>query len=153
MDGEWGGELALEYTIALLRLSVVAGLYLFLLLVVAVIARDLRRAAPTSSAQVSTLGRLIVVASEAEAVLVGRAFDLSPVTTIGRDSTNVVVLPDSFLSGEHAMLSWREKRWWLDDLGSTNGTWLNGQPVRSPSPFAFGGTLQVGRVTLKLVRE
>jgi pSer/pThr/pTyr-binding forkhead associated (FHA) protein len=62
----------------------------------------------------------------------------------------VVSLDDEFLSTEHALLSWRQNAWWLEDLGSTNGTFLNGIQVTRATPVASGDIVEVGRVALRL---
>jgi eukaryotic-like serine/threonine-protein kinase len=55
-----------------------------------------------------------------------------PVTTIGRNDTNAVVLPGSDVSGRHAMIFFTEGlEWRIEDLGSTNGTLLNGSKVKA----------------------
>ena len=76
--------MAPEYGILLLRLVVVGGLYLFLGLVALTIARDLRRGPSPKGRRSTGLGRLIVIATEVDAVPSGQTFVLEPVTTIGR---------------------------------------------------------------------
>ncbi len=49
--------------------------------------------------------------------------------TIGRGDTNDVVLSDNGASRKHAVVSFREGEWWVDDLGSTNGTFVNGTMI------------------------
>ncbi|OGN75963.1 MAG: hypothetical protein A2X25_02140 [Chloroflexi bacterium GWB2_49_20] len=52
--------------------------------------------------------------------------------TIGRDSTCECRLDDENVSNHHARLKYHHTQWWLEDLGSTNGTFINGQPVSTP---------------------
>ena len=47
------------------------------------------------------------------------------VTSLGRKPSNAIVLDDDFISGEHSLVSWRDGRAWLEDVASTNGTFLN----------------------------
>ena len=141
-----------EVVIPILRVAVLAGLYLFLLQVLFVIARDLGRGQRITESSQQPHGRLLVVAEESDEVLSRCRFDLAPVTTIGRDPANVVALPDSFVSTRHAVLSWHDDGWWLEDLGSTNGTSLNAKPVHAPTAVAFGDTIRIGRIWLKLTR-
>jgi pSer/pThr/pTyr-binding forkhead associated (FHA) protein len=58
---------------------------------------------------------------------------------------------DSFLSNEHARLELRNGVWLLEDLNSTNGTFLNGFEVRSSTELHAGDVVRVGRVELQLV--
>ena len=138
-----------------LRLAFAVLLYLFLLLVTVLAVRDLRSAArPEGHAEEEPtgLGRLVVVESEVDGALVGQSFNLAPVTSLGRSPTNTVTLVDSYVSSDHALLSWRDERWWLEDLKSTNGTFVNRDRVRRPTEVGYGDLIQVGRTSLKLSR-
>lgn len=133
----------------LLRLLFLAGLYVFLWLVVRALLRDLRAAAREPVAE---LGRLVVVATPSGDPAPGLAFRLEAVTTLGRDVNNSIVLEDDFVSASHAALTFRGRAWYVEDLGSTNGTYVNGARVDELSPLAFGDELQVGQVRLRLER-
>ena len=69
------------------------------------------------------------------------------VITIGRGPDNVIQIDDPSVSGEHAEISLRRGRWWVRDLGSTNGTLVNGTRITSPTPLISGATVQFGRVS------
>jgi pSer/pThr/pTyr-binding forkhead associated (FHA) protein len=111
--------------------------------------RDLRAAAREPGAE---LGRLLVLASPDGEPAVGAAFSLDAVTTLGRDVNNTIVVDDEFASGDHAVLTYRGRAWYVEDLGSTNGTFVNGNPVDGIASIAFGDELQVGNVRLRLER-
>jgi pSer/pThr/pTyr-binding forkhead associated (FHA) protein len=145
-----------DLTFLALRVGFAGLLYLFLFLVALVAIHDLRanareRRDPEEVPQ-TDLGRLVVVESEADGSLVGQWFAVSPVTSIGRSPTGSIVLVDSYVSGDHALLSWRDGKWWLEDLKSTNGTFVNRERVRHPTEVVYGDLLQIGRTTLKLSR-
>ena len=136
-------------TIWLVRLAFLALLYVFLLGVVRVLLRDLRTAAREP---VTALGRLVVVASEVAEPRVGASFPLDAVGTLGRDVNNTIVVDDPFASGEHAVLSFRGRAWYLEDLDTTNGTYVNGQRIAGLATVTFGDEIQIGRVRLRLER-
>lgn len=136
-------------TIWLLRLLFLVLLYVFLIGVVRVLMRDLRTAAREP---VTALGRLVVVNSEVAEPSAGSVFPLDAVGTLGRDVNNTIVVDDTFVSAEHAVLSFRGRAWYVEDLGSTNGTFLNGQRVDGLAAVAFGDELQVGQVRFRLER-
>ncbi len=136
-------------TIWLIRFLFLGLLYLFLFGVVRVLLRDLRSAAREP---VTALGRLIVVASEVDEPPIGATFPLDAVATLGRDVNNTIVVDDPFASTEHAVLSFRGRAWYLEDLDSSNGTYLNGSPIDGLASVAFGDELQVGRVRFRLER-
>lgn len=132
-----------------LRLLFLAGLYVFLWMVVRVLLRDLRAAAREPGVE---LGRLVVLESPSGEPAVGAGFSLDAVTTIGRDVNATILLDDEFVSAIHAALTYRGRIWYLEDLGSTNGSYLNGSPVGDPAALTFGDELQFGNVRLRLER-
>jgi pSer/pThr/pTyr-binding forkhead associated (FHA) protein len=144
-------NLSVGIVIVLLRFAVVLLLYFFLWQVLRVVSRDLRSGGVASPAQSNPYGQLVVTSAGTTGIPVGKAFALSPVTVIGRSTENEVGLNDSFLSSEHARLELRNGSWLLEDLNSTNGTYLNGFEVRSVTEINDGDTIRIGRVELKLV--
>lgn len=72
----------------------------------------------------------------------------TPVVNIGRADYNDVILPDPSVSTSHAKLQRREGVWVLVDLGSTNGTTVDGEVVTDEMPLTPGATVKVGEVTL-----
>ncbi len=97
-------------------------------------------------------GRLVVTRSKV--VPVGKAFEAGPVpTTIGRSEDNVVVLDgDDYASGHHARVESGLDGTWLVDLGSTNGTYVNGERVEGRRRLHEGDLLQVGDTELQFGR-
>ncbi len=81
----------------------------------------------------------------------GTSFPLDGELTIGRAAGCAVVLPeDSFVSQVHARVFRRGDDYWVEDLGSTNGTLVNGRKVTGAVPVRRGDRLQVGRSVLEL---
>lgn len=136
-------------TLWVVRLAFLGMLYLFLLGVIRVLLRDLRVASREPG---SSLGRLIVLSSPDGEPASGTVFPLDAVTTIGRDVNNSIVVDDAFASGEHAVLTFRGRSWYVEDIGSTNGTYVNGHPVDELAVLGFGDEVQVGRVRFRLER-
>ena len=136
-------------SIWVLRLIFLAMLYAFLWMVVRALVRDLRAAAREPTAE---LGRLVIVASPSGEPPAGAAFALDAITSLGRDVNNSIVLEDEFVSTTHAALTYRGRAWYVEDLGSTNGTFVNGSQVDGLAPIAFGDEIQVGQVRLRLER-
>ena len=110
---------------------------------------DLRAAAREPTAE---LGRLVVVASPSGEPAAGSAFSLDAITSLGRDVNNSIVIEDEFVSANHAALTYRGRAWYVEDIGSTNGTFVNGSQVDGLSPIAFGDEVQIGQVRLRLER-
>jgi hypothetical protein len=125
-------------------------IYLFLARVIRALLRDLRAAAREPEVRP---GRLVVLASPSGEPPAGHSFALDVVTPLGRDVNNAIVVDDPFASAEHAVLTFRGRSWYLEDLGSTNGTYINGRPVAGVAPIGFGDELQIGEVRMRLERS
>lgn len=69
-------------------------------------------------------------------------------TTIGRSARSDVCIPDAFASRLHAEVRKEGDGFWLQDLGSANGTRYNGAPVKTSVPMSTGGEIQIGETTI-----
>jgi pSer/pThr/pTyr-binding forkhead associated (FHA) protein len=136
-------------TVWVVRLLFLGILYLFLFRIARALVGDLRAAAREAGIE---LGRLVVVASPRGEPQEGSSLSLDAIATIGRDVNNAIVVEDQFASAEHAILTFRGRAWYVEDLASTNGTFVNGAPVTEVTPLAFGDVVQVGQVRLRLER-
>lgn len=140
--------------ILILRLAMVAVLYLFILQVVIVARRDLRFAPLMAAAGTkSVIGHLIVVDSGPTALIPGSRLDLLTTMTLGRGPTNTIVLESTFISTEHARIFYRDRSLWVEDLKSRNGTFLNERPVTGPVAVKVGDILRVGDVRFKFAAD
>jgi pSer/pThr/pTyr-binding forkhead associated (FHA) protein len=136
-------------TIWVVRILFLILLYLFLFGIARALLRDLRAASREPTIE---LGRLVVVASPAGEPATGTTLPLDAITTLGRDVNNAIVVDDEFVSAEHAVLTFRGRTWYVEDLGSTNGTFVNGSPVDGVAPLGYGDEIQLGQVRLRLDR-
>lgn len=71
-----------------------------------------------------------------------------PLHIIGRNKelSNHVIL-DTEVSRQHCQFDWRDNRWWVIDLNSLNGVYLNGQQLREPSYLIHGDHVRIGKTT------
>ena len=101
-----------------------------------------RRAASRSQAR-----RLVVT----EGALAGTTIGLgASVVTLGRADDSTLVLTDDYASTRHARLVPSEGSWTLEDLGSTNGTYLSGAKVVRPVAVPIGQQIRIGKTVLEL---
>ncbi len=103
---------------------------------------------PAAPAGLVDAAALVLVAPVAGA---GTRFTLEPETTIGRAAGCGVVIDDARVSKLHARVFQSGGTWYAEDLGSTNGTLLDGEPLTSSQPLGIGSRLQVGDVVMELV--
>jgi pSer/pThr/pTyr-binding forkhead associated (FHA) protein len=81
-----------------------------------------------------------------------KAIPLDTSTTIGRGAGCELRIDDQYASAEHARLFGRNGSWYVEDLGSTNGTYVNEQRLASPAMLAPGDKIRIGTTTLELRR-
>jgi hypothetical protein len=72
--------------------------------------------------------------------------------TIGRSSDSAIIIRDDYTSTHHARMMLWSGRWMIQDLDSTNGTFLDGVRVTAPVPIPLGATIKVGATTFELRR-
>ena len=85
--------------------------------------------------------------------LQGVSVPITAPVIIGRSPGADIVIGDDFVSASHARISPSGDGAVLEDLGSTNGTVLNGQPVRAPHTLHAGDAIDIGTVRLKVDRS
>jgi adenylate cyclase len=85
------------------------------------------------------MARLILQTAEGQ-----QAIDLRPVNSLGRHPNNSIQLLDKIVSKEHCIIELRVDRWFLRDLGSLNGTFVNNERVRGEAPLKHGDEIALG---------
>jgi hypothetical protein len=146
---------SIDILILVLRIAVVLLLYFFLWQVLRFVLRDLRVGGQPSGdgAARSPYGQLVVVRAGQSGVAAGKIFPLGPSNIIGRSMENCeIALNDTFLSSQHARLELQGDVWVLEDLRSTNGTFVNEIEVRDATSLEEGDIVRVGRVEMRLSR-
>src|ERR1700760_1159221 len=94
--------------------------------------------------------RVLVVTGGA---LKGTSLDLSQQQiTLGRANDATLVLNDDYASSRHARIFPQDGQWIVEDLGSTNGTYLDRQKVTRPMPVPLGVPIRIGKTVLELRR-
>ena len=146
---------SIDILIFVLRVAVVLLLYFFLWQVLRFVMRDLRAGGQPSGDGMSRspYGQLVVLRAGQSGVAAGKSFPLGPSNIIGRSMENCeIALNDSFLSSQHARLELQGDVWVLEDLRSTNGTFVNDMEVRDSTVVEEGDVIRVGRVEMRLSR-
>jgi hypothetical protein len=130
----------------ILRVVLAVSLYAFLGLAFYLVWRDLREQVQISaSRKPQTLTLCRHVGNE----ILTLSFYLAEII-IGRDPACDFILEDSTVSAQHTRLLFRQGHWWVEDLRSTNGTYLNQEPVTSPLVVTSGDDLRCGQITLSI---
>jgi pSer/pThr/pTyr-binding forkhead associated (FHA) protein len=130
--------------VLILRLLLVICLYGFLILAVYTIWKEMRSTSlAVSERQIPTV-HLAQIEGDAEEA---RDFSCANVT-IGRDSGCEYPILNETVSAHHARLSYHHKQWWVEDLQSTNGTFLNDERIFTPTVIISGDELRCGQIIL-----
>ncbi|MCL7426178.1 MULTISPECIES: FHA domain-containing protein [unclassified Streptomyces] len=167
-----------ELTLTVMRLGFLAVLWLFVIVAVQVIRSDLfgtrvtqrgsrreagrqqqqaRQAAPPQQRQQTGGGgrqrrnaptKLVV----SEGTLTGTTVALQGQTiTLGRAHDSTIVLDDDYASSRHARIyPDRDGNWIVEDLGSTNGTYLDRSRLTTPTPIPLGAPIRIGKTVIEL---
>jgi pSer/pThr/pTyr-binding forkhead associated (FHA) protein len=154
-------------TLLLIRLAFLAILWLFVIAAVGVVRTDMfgpsskgrkanrQRQQPRTRPSRPARGgraeasRLLVTAG----ALAGTSLGLTDQQiTVGRANDATLVLNDDYASSRHARLFPQDGQWIVEDLGSTNGTYLDRQKVTQPTPVPVGVPIRIGKTVLELRR-
>ena len=138
----------MDILIFAVRILLTVLLYAFLIAVFVILWRDLRASVRAPAVTLERRAKLVTLAS-CDGLEESAVFALQPFTTLGRGPANTIIVPDTFASAEHALISWRSGQWWLEDLSSRNGTRLNDEPVTAPVVLSAGDVIGIGQVQFK----
>ena len=98
-------------------------------------------------ATTSTVSRIVITSGPKAGLEL--TLGIEPLT-IGRSSEAGLVIRDDYTSSHHARLVLWGEQWMVQDLDSTNGTWLGGRRIASPVPVSIGEPIKVGATTFEL---
>ena len=158
-------------TLTLIRVAFLAVLWLFVIAAIGVVRTDLLgsvatkvrrgrnqmappppqpRRPPRPAKPGRGTPRFLVVT---EGALAGVSIDLTDQqVTMGRANDATLVLNDDYASTYHARIFPQDGQWLVEDLGSTNGTYLDRQKVARPTPVPVGVPIRIGKTVLELRR-
>jgi pSer/pThr/pTyr-binding forkhead associated (FHA) protein len=130
-----------------LRLLLTLSLYGFLVWAFVSLWRDIKLQSALLSAR--KIPPLTLTLARADQVSQIRRF-VQPEVTIGRDPACECPLDDDSISARHARLSYHHNQWWLEDLGSTNGTLVNQEKLTLPMVVVTGDEFRCGKTLLTI---
>jgi pSer/pThr/pTyr-binding forkhead associated (FHA) protein len=155
-----------ELTLTVIKLGFLAVLWLFVVTALSVMRTDIfgaraaRTKAPKAAAarpaakpskqprsQRGTPRKLVVTGG----ALTGTSLSLTDSgVSVGRSPDSTLVLSDDYASTRHARLYSNNGQWYVEDLGSTNGTYLDRAKVNGPTPVPLGVPIRIGKTVLEL---
>ncbi len=160
-----------DFTLLLIRFAYLAILWIFVLSVVSVVRSDMfgarvelprgdrrnerqqqrttkrqAKAAPTKRPRGAPTHVLIVDGANAGEQI---SLDLAPLL-VGRGNDAAIRLDDDYVSTRHARIASSGDQWYVEDLGSTNGTYIGPHRLTQPTALQLGSQVRVGKTTLEL---
>jgi hypothetical protein len=154
------------FVLTVARYGFLVLLWIFVFTVVGVIRRDLFAGSRSSRLVAAPRGIGPAAGGQPAKVKRGRAAHQMVVTggalagtritlaeapiTIGRAEDSTLVITDDYASARHARLVPRAGQWYIEDLGSTNGTYLDRAKVSAPTPVPLGVPIRIGRTSFEL---
>ena len=159
-----------ELALTIVRLAFLGLLWAFVLTTVLVLRRDIKQPADASGAAAGARTKskrapkppkpprvarkqkvrgtkLVVI----DGPLVGTIVPLDgQQVTVGRAPDSTIVIDDDYASSRHARVYESEGSWVVEDLGSTNGTWIDRVRITTPTVLPVGAPLRIGRSTMQI---
>ncbi len=142
--------MSLSVTILILRILGAIVLLAFVGLIAWMMLKDLQLLTSKSASSLTSRGTLVVVSEPTNGTPEGIFYPLYAVTTLGRSPANDVIIKDDYTSNEHARISWIDSQWWLEDLGSSNGTFINDLPINKATVITNGDLITVGATQFRV---
>ncbi|MBO3746011.1 FHA domain-containing protein [Streptosporangiaceae bacterium NEAU-GS5] len=150
-----------ELTLLLIKLAFLAVLWFFVIAAVGVIRTDLfgprtapaparkpaKPAKPVSKPKRGEPRQMVVTGGPLQGTVIN--LTEAPIT-IGRANDATLVLSDDYASSRHARLFAQDGQWIVEDLGSTNGTYLDRSKVTRPTPVPLGVPIRIGKTVIEL---
>lgn len=129
--------------VLILRILMAVSLYAFLGWAIYTIWQELRLSSRAASVRQIPVIRLALANAEET------QWEFAiPEVIIGRDPSCELCIADDTVSAHHARLSYHHNQWWVEDLQSTNGTFLNDEKVYTPTVIISGDELRCGKIDL-----
>lgn len=119
-------------------------LYLFLFIVARAAWRELRAVSPDAGPSIE----LVIMDPARSHWRTGQRVRVRAGATVGRADGNVLMIDEDTVSAQHAIIHHERGRWWLEDLDSTNGTFINRRPLTGRAEVTEGDEVMFGRVAL-----
>jgi pSer/pThr/pTyr-binding forkhead associated (FHA) protein len=132
--------------VLVLRILLAIVLYGFLVLALYTLWRDIKQQGVLLASRQPTP---ITLTTELEIPAVSRNYSRAEII-LGREPSCDFPLNDQTVSTHHARLSYHQNQWWLEDMASTNGTFLNGEAVTSPVVITHGDKLRLGQIEVRI---
>ncbi|MHC1683905.1 MAG: FHA domain-containing protein [Clostridiaceae bacterium] len=132
------------------RYAIIAIIYVIIFFALRIMYKDVKGANKTPKRK-KKMGLEVIQSGGNDNIRIGSVYLLQGDFTIGRKPKNSLVLNDPFVSGNHAKIYLKNNEYILEDLGSTNGTMINGELINEKTYLTIDDEIKIGELIFKVV--
>lgn len=136
----------------ILQYGVLLLLFIFIFKIVKFMRQDIRKSVEPVHHETAAAEAVLTVVQAQDAALVGRRFAFTEAISIGRSDDNDIVLRDTFVSHHHALITRLNNLFVIEDLGSSNHTYVNDECLLEKKYLQENDCIRIGGVSLKFER-
>ena len=133
------------------RIVIIVVIYFIIFYAIKAINKDIKIADKVADKRNRRLGLRVINIGPYERLKNNQVIMITGLITIGRKEGNTIVLKDPYISSHHARIYKDESEYIIEDLGSRNGTYLNGNPIVNRAFLDVGDIIKLGDFTVKVV--
>lgn len=126
-------------------------LYSIIILSLRIMAKDVKNGGRKKRLKKASLGIEVMDPGENQTLKKGAIIPITNEITMGRKDDNSIILNDQYVSGHHSKIYIRNEQCIVEDLNSTNGTFVNGDMINGRRYVEEGDKIRVGSVTFKII--
>lgn len=133
------------------RFVIIGIVYIIILFALRIMYKDIKSGGRKKVTRKKAFGLEVLDPGRNSILKKGSVLPINREVTIGRKENNVLVMDDQFVSGHHARVFIKNTDYMLEDLGSTNGTLLNGERIDGKIILKVGDEIEIGSAAFKVI--
>lgn len=133
------------------KFVIIGLLYVIIFVALRIMYKDIKIGSENKRQGEVPIGLEIIGLGASEDLVEGTIIPVSKEVTIGRKEGNSLVLNSAYVSGKHAKINLKNGEYFIEDLGSTNGTLLNNLPLKDRSLLKVGDEIKIGEAMFKVI--
>jgi pSer/pThr/pTyr-binding forkhead associated (FHA) protein len=133
------------------RFAIIGLVYIIIFLALRIMYKDIKGGGRKSASKKKPFGLEVMSAGENSNLKKGGVIPIQSELSIGRKNTNDLVLEDHFVSGNHAKVFIKNTDFMIEDLGSTNGTKINGERLEGRAILSAGDEIELGSAVFRVI--
>ncbi|MDF2503666.1 MAG: hypothetical protein K0R06_1157 [Clostridium sp.] len=133
------------------KIIIIGIIYLIIFFALKIMYKDMKNGDKKQVKRKKTFGLEVVDPGMSNIMRKGSVVPIDREITMGRKEDNTVVLHEEYVSGHHARIYLKNNNYILEDLGSTNGTTVNGEKINEKEYLRAGDKIEIGTIVFKVI--